>query len=269
MAVGICPMCAYGGDTSEKELQKSHVVPKSSFKSTFKGNNPQLGNRLIHLSGDPEENLHVTQDQCAMWMLCGVCEGRLNKEIETPSFKWIRSNKRKTVKADGVLLSRFASSIWWRAMYSKHKAYQYITFDLERAQSLIEASLCPEKTLKNISFRLRRFRDYSGGMSESALNNAIIPIQNHMPQEVVLQRHETFALIAEGLVWEVFYPRLDRGIETKFGCFGEGQKRYRLADLDFNSDPILLKFAREELFKYRNEMFSPAFNKFNSENKRK
>lgn len=269
MAVGICPMCAYGGDASEKELQKSHVVPKSSFISTFKGNSPQLGNRLIHLSGDPEENLHVTQDQCAMWMLCGVCEGRLNKEIETPSFKWIRSNKRKTVKADGVLLSRFASSIWWRAMYSKHKTFQYITFDLERAQSLIEASLCPEKTLKNISFRLRRFRDYSGGMSESALNNAIIPIQNHMPQEVVLQRHETFALIAEGLVWEVFYPRLDRGIETKFGCFGEGQKRYRLAGLDFNSDPILLKIAREQLSKHRNEMFSPAFNKFNSKNKSK
>lgn len=209
--IGVCPMCTYFNNTEEKELLDSHIVPHSIFKRMYRNNGPKLGNRLVEMSDNPDDPLEVTQDQGKEPMLCFECEQRLSVEIEKPALEWSRRQiSGQSVEADSVLLARYTTSVWWRAMLSKHRYYEHILFDNKLIRPIIEASLEPHATLKNVSFRLRKIHDSSGGFSLAALKGFEAIAINHLPDEKLVRGHTCFALIHEGYSWEVFWPRLSR-----------------------------------------------------------
>ena len=261
--IGICPMCAYFNDTDEKELQDSHVVPRSVFKKMYQKNGGNLGNRLIEMSHKVDDSLDVTQDQGKEPMLCFKCEQRLSREIEKPTLEWSRRQALgRSIEADSVLLARYISSVWWRAMWSKHRYYEHILFDYKLIRSIIEASLESHATLKNVSFRLRKLQDSSGGFTVAALEQFQATITNHLPDEGLLEGHACFALIHEGYVWEVFSPRLSRSTIDKLHCFKADRNRYSLRPYDLCREPVFLEHAAQHLSKHFENNKTPAFQKF-------
>jgi len=260
--MGVCPMCAYFNDTDEKELLDSHVVPRSVFNKQYRNNGAKLGNRLIEMSGKTDNPLHVTQDQGKEPMLCFECEQRLSTEIEKPTLEWSRRQiSGQSVEADSVLLARYAASVWWRAMWSKHRYYEHILFDHKLIRPIIEASLEPHATLKNVSFRLRKLHDSSGGFSVAALEQYQAIVANHLPDEKLVRGHTCFALIHEGYAWEVFWPRLSRSKMDKLHCFKLDRNRYILTAYDFCKSPVLLQHAAQQLSKHFETKATPAFQK--------
>lgn len=259
--LGICLMCAHLGDTSQKELCNSHVVPRSFFMDVAAGNNIQPPNQFIVLSDNPETNLHASQVQGATHMLCAVCEQRLSTEIEKPASEWVkRQTPGRFCELDSVLLCRFAASVWWRAMISKHDYYKNIKFDHGSIHDIMAASLDPNKTLKTLSFRLRRFTDSKGSLTEETMKNAIFTITSDSFPNRRSGYRPSFSLIAGGFGWEVFYPRLTRANLKNYKCM-EGQRPYKILDWDFASDSQLIAFAARQLAKESDGKSSTAFKK--------
>lgn len=260
--MGVCPMCAYLNDTDEKELHDSHVVPRSVFKNQYRNNGAKLGNRLIEMSYKAETPLEVTQDQGKEPMLCFACEQRLSGEIEKPTLEWLRRQSQgRSVQADSVLLARYVASVWWRAMWSKHRFYEHILFDHKFIRPIIEASLDPHATLTNVSFRLRKLQDSSGGSTLAALEGFQAIMTNHLPDEKLVQGHSCFALIHEGYIWEVFSPRLSRSTMGKLDCFKADRSRYLLRTYDLFREPAFLEHATLQLSKHLENGKTPAFQK--------
>lgn len=261
--MGVCPTCAYFNDTDKKELLDSHVVPRSVFRKQYRANGAKLGSRLIEMSDKPDNPLHVSQDQGKEPMLCFQCEQRLSTEIEKPTLEWSRRQiSGQSVEADSVLLARYAASVWWRAMWSKHRFYEHILFDHELIRPIIGASLEPHATLKTVSFRLRRLHDSSGGFSLAALEQYQAIMANHLSDEKLVQGHTCFALIHEGYAWEVFWPRLSRSKMNKLHCFKADRNRYILTAYDFCKSPVLLQHASQQLSKHLENKATPAFQKY-------
>lgn len=261
-AMGVCPMCTYFNDTDKKELLDSHVVPRSVFKKQYRKNEAKLGNRLIEMSYKADDLLHVTQDQGKEPMLCFECEQRLSAEIEKPTLEWSRrQTSGKAVEADSVLLARYTASVWWRAMWSKHRYYEHILFDHKLIRPIIEASLEPHATLKNVSFRLRKLYDSSGGFSLAALEQYQAIVANHLPDEKLIRGHICFVLIQEGYAWELFWPRLSRSRMDKLHCFKADRNRYILTAYDFCKSPVLLEHAAHQFSKHIEAKTTPAFQK--------
>lgn len=260
--MGVCPMCVYFNDTDEKELHDSHVVPRSIFKKQYRSNGTKLRNRLIEMSHKAETPLDVTQDQGKEPMLCFECEQRLSREIEKPTLEWSRRQVLgQPIEADSVLLARYVTSVWWRAMLSKHRYYEHILFEHEHIRPIIEASLEPYATLKNVSFRLRKLQDSSGGFTGAALEQYQATVANHLPDEKLVQGHACFALIHEGYIWEVFSPRLSRSAMDKLHCFKADRSRYVLRAYDLCRDPVFLEHAAQHLSKHLENNNTPAFQK--------
>lgn len=261
--MGVCSMCVYSNDTDEKELRDSHIVPRSVFRTQYRTNGAKLQNRLIEMSGKAESPLHLTQDQGKEPMLCFGCEQRLSREIEKPALEWSRRKVvGQSVEVDSVLLARYVTSVWWRAMLSKHRYYEHIVFDHELIRPIIQASLEPQATLKNVSFRLRNLRDSSGGFGVAALKQYQATVANHLPDEKLVRGHACFALIHEGYVWEAFSPRLSRSSVDKLHCFKADRSRYVLRGDDFCQNPVYMQHAALQLSKHLEGNATPTFQKF-------
>lgn len=259
--LGICLMCAHLGDTGQKPLLRSHVVPHSIFKSVAAGNNIQPSNQFIVLSDNPLVKLDASQDQGATPMLCHDCEQRLSAEIERPTARWLkRQRPDHFYEIDSVLLCRFAASVWWRAMISKHENYRNIKFNYSSIHDIMAASLDPEKTLKTLSFRLRRLTESTGGMTEETMKNAIFTISGDNFSNKCSECRPSFSLIAGGFGWEVFHPRLKRSYREKCKCM-ESQSLHEIPNWDFLSDPQIIAFGALQLAKELGEKSSPAFKK--------
>lgn len=268
--MGVCPMCAFFNDTDEKELLDSHVVPRSVFKKLYQNNGATLGNRHIEMSDKTDSPLHVTQDQGKEPMLCFECEQKLSAEVEKPTLEWSRRQiSGHSVEADSVLLARYAASVWWRAMWSRHHYHEHILFEQKLIRPIIEASLDPHATFKNVSFRLRKIVDSSGGFSLTDLAQYQATVANHLPDEKLVRGHTCFALIHGGYAWEVFWPRLSRSTMHKLHCFKADRNRYILKEYDFCKSPVLLQHAAQQLSKHHDARTTRAFQKFFSKSKYK
>lgn len=255
-------MCTFSGDNREKELKNSHVVPASVFRALYRNNGARLRNRLIEMPQSEDARLDVTQAQGNEPMLCWDCEQRLSKEVERPALVWSRQQKYGTVTdADCILLARYITSVWWRAMRSKQPQYAHVLFDEIIYRAIIEATLEKKATLKNVSFRLRRFHDSSGGFKTSALQNYMATLVNHLPNEKLLRGHASFAMIAEGLVWEAFWPRLKQRTMDKLRCFRENRSRYTLETFDISREHLLQHHLALQYKKYAEKKITPAFKK--------
>lgn len=255
-------MCAYTHDTDEKELHDSHVVPRSVFRNQYRNNGAKIGNRLIEMSFNAETPLDVTQNQGNGPMLCFACEQRLSEEIEKPTLEWLRmQGQRRSVQADSVLLARYAALVWWRAMWSKHRFFKHVLFDHKLIRPIIEASLDPDATLKNVSFRLRKLQDSSGGFTLPAVEGFQATLTNHLPDEKLVQGHKSFALIHEGYILEVFAPRLSRTAMQKLDCFKSDRHRYLLRTYDLCREPAFLELAALQLSKHFENRKTSAFQK--------
>jgi hypothetical protein len=260
--MGICPICTYGGDTTPKELQSSHVVPRNTYKALREKMGPKLKGRYIEMHSEPDIRLDVTQDQGDTPMLCWDCEQQLSVEIEKPTRVWIRKQiSGPLVDVDSVLLARYVASVWWRGMLSKHERYNAIGFDPVIIRPLIEASLNPDLTYKKMSFRLRKLIDSSGGFSETALLQYTAMVPNHLAHEKSKRRHACFALIHDGYVWEVFVPRLSSHKINKLNFFKPNRDRYILKSLDFFKNPALKEHAIQVYSKHVGGQTTPAFRK--------
>lgn len=255
-------MCAYGGDSTPKQLVSSHIIPRNTFKALRTRMGPKLKGRYIEMPSQPDAPLHVTQDQGHEPMLCMVCDDLLGTQIEKPTRHWINSQtSRKSVDVDSVLLARYAALVWWRAMLSKHDHHQHVGFDPVAIRPLMEASLDPNTTFKNISFRLRKFTDSSGGLSDLALLQYQSTIVGPLQDEMLVQGHSCFSVIHDGFVWEVFLPRLDRSKIEKLKCFKRDRRRYALTSLDFSKTPALLAHGAQSLGKHMQGKVTRAFEK--------
>lgn len=258
--MGVCPMCAYSGDTAPKELKSSHVIPRNSFKALQNRMGPKLKGRYIEMASEADARLDITQDQGTTPMLCWDCEQWLGSEIEKPTRAWINNcTSDQFVEADSVLLARYAASVWWRAMLSKHKDYQHVEFDYVAIRPLMEASINPSATFKKISFRLRKLTDSSGGFSDSSLLQFQCTFVDQLSAEPHLLGHECFAVIHDGFVWEAFSPRLKRSSIDKLKCFSSNRSRYALQHLDFEKSSALKLFCAENYSKYLQGKVTPAF----------
>ena len=258
--VCVCPMCAYDGDTTPKELLSSHVIPRNTFRALSRRMGPKLNGRYIEMSSQPDNRLHVTQEQGDEPMLCWDCEQRLSTQIEKPTRNWINDQTSvRSVDADSVLLARYAASVWWRAMLSKHKYYQHVVFDPLTIRDVMEASLNPNATLKKISFRIRKFTDSSGGFSDSALLQYQATVAGPLLDERLVLGNTCFAVIHEGFAWEGFVPRFNRKKIDKLKCFRSDRSRYALRPLDFSTTPALLSHGAHQYSKYVQGRVTPTF----------
>jgi hypothetical protein len=221
---------------------------------------PKLKGRYIILSSQPDARLHIAEEQGDEPMLCRQCDNRLGTEIENPTRKWI-SNQTSgpSVEADGVLLARYAASVWWRAMLSKHDYYQHVLFDRATIRPLMEVSLNPSATYKNVSFRLRKLTDSGGAMSETALSQFIVTVAGSLIDEKLVRGHACFALIHDGFVCEVFSPRLGHSKIVKLKCFSSDRSRYVLKSLDFSRSTALLSHGVQVYSKYEQGSVTATF----------
>lgn len=243
-----CALCAYHGDFSPKNLQKSHVIPRSFYMDLFSANGPALKNRVIALSEDLDENLHVTQDQGGRPMLCLDCEKMLNQQIDGPIIKWLRSD---TDVIDSTLIARFIASIWWRGMLSSHHIYADIKFSETLFRSLVNASINSQNTFKIANFRIQKVT----GFSSTSLQNVVLIKSN--PEDPC-----AFSFIAKGYLWEAFCPPESTLKFRQNGGLSPNRKRYALKSYDLSQDPALIRLGVASLHKIETGKTSPTFRNY-------
>lgn len=137
MKIGICKLC-----NNEKELRKSHVIPRSVFKRALKG---FIYGRMLDQKSNKVVNV---QDQWATYLLCAECESKLNTRYEYYSLGVLRGESIQTkhqekndycqiVDVDQKRLILFVVSILWRALESNHEVFKNLT-DLGMAKPIKE-----------------------------------------------------------------------------------------------------------------------------------
>lgn len=137
MKIGICKLCR-----NEKELRKSHVIPRSVFKRALK---EFTYARMLDHKNNKVVN---TQDQWATYLLCADCEHQLNISFEKYSLGALRGEIRgvkhqekkdylQIVNIDQKRLILYMISILWRALESDHRVFKGIN-DLEISEQIKE-----------------------------------------------------------------------------------------------------------------------------------
>lgn len=127
MKFSTCKLCK-----EQKELKKSHVIPRAVFKTVFKNFN--YGCVL-----DREHNKVInSQDQWSTYLLCADCEHKLNVNYEQYSLNVLRKKDKYSkyqefqnyVQISNVEQRRlilFIISMLWRALESNHVIFKNLT----------------------------------------------------------------------------------------------------------------------------------------------
>lgn len=149
MKLSICKLC-----DQPKELQRSHVIGRSVFRSMLKP-----GEHLTFTASLSEKRIFRSNDQWATPMLCSECEQLLNNRYENYSL-WVLKNKQSGVKhrihKDYLAISNlnqyrigmYILSIFWRASQSDHKVFE----NVEITEEINEYFKSCIKGLKNLDF---------------------------------------------------------------------------------------------------------------------
>lgn len=197
-----------------KELQLSHAIPNSVFKSLKKKNS----GKLILLSGSDNEIVY-SSDSLAEYQLCRECEKKLNENYEAYALALLRNQDKsiKKVRAiEGIYLSNinskklilFVLSVFWRAANSAHPAYQLAKLSTEDNEYLRTAILDDQNIpASKFSVSIAKLIDTTpmGGFSDTDLKDVIAPpiLRSNYLYE---SGRRSYFFIFIGLYFEVVLP---------------------------------------------------------------
>lgn len=176
-----CRMC-----NTSKALQKSHIIPRSYFKS-LKGRSGQL----FSVSIDETNEARLTNSDPKEYLLCRECEQFLNVSYERYGTRLLK-DRRKVKRSKGCVVFdnfRFKEfylyliSILWRASISDLSRYRHI--DLGDDINHLLCHCLQEKKIKiQTSLRLDHFFkislirivDETGQLSDEAIKKTMIDL---------------------------------------------------------------------------------------------
>lgn len=203
MMLGICKLC-----NEEKELRKSHVIPRAVFKRALKGFN--YGRILDH----KYNKVINTQDQWATYLLCAGCEHELNVNYEKYALDVLRNNHKgvkhqekedflQIVNVDQNRLILYLISILWRAIESRHEIFNNLD-SLNIALSIRELfRVCiKEKTIPSIQFFSIRISKLVTTVKD--LQNIELNFISNFVCKADIESRVRFLIIFEGYCFEIF-----------------------------------------------------------------
>ncbi|WP_035174999.1 hypothetical protein [Bacillus atrophaeus] len=169
--------CALCGE--ERELEKSHIIPKFVFRS-MKKNSP-TGN--MRMASQPNR---VIQDGDKQAMLCGVCEDRFSQNetiFANKVYHPYHSDNLQVVEY-GLWLNYFITSVSWRSLYLDIIGFvSEQNIDIKELDTLIEAEQIMREFLlgkridlghiENHIFFFGPIKEVAGDTSEFELHTAI------------------------------------------------------------------------------------------------
>lgn len=173
---GICELC---GRLSE--LQKSHALPDSLFKSLFR---KSTGSAIV-LDTDPDSEISTSQKSWSDPLLCKACECKLNSEYDFYGDKFGKGQlgplafEKNFVRAEGLDRSRLRMlflSLAWRMSRLRIPHYQHIRLDLATDRRIQECLVNTTILAQNhASVCINRLHDSHGfdGFSKSDLDTTI------------------------------------------------------------------------------------------------
>ncbi|MFT8319631.1 MAG: hypothetical protein ABF649_01860 [Bacillus sp. (in: firmicutes)] len=249
--MGNCALCQ-----EERELEKSHIIPKFVFRS-MKKNSP-TGN--MRMASQPNR---VIQDGDKQAMLCGVCEDRFSRNETTFANKFYHPyhSDNLHVVEYGQWLNYFISSVSWRSLYLD--IIEFVrdqNIDIIDLGTLIEAEkvmreflLGERKDLGHIENHIFFFgpiKEVSGDTSEFDLHTAIggsvvgYTYINHNPDSSYVFLNLQGILIVTILKKDVEEVWENTLVKEK-GFFNMGQPNHTVSSPVFNELFAVAKNLRE------------------------
>lgn len=182
--LGICELCG-----RSSELQNSHAIPDSLFKSLFRKGNGSA----IFIDSDPDTEIRTDQESWSDPLLCKDCEGKLNSRYDFYGDKFGKGQlgtlvfEKDYLRAEGLDRNRLRMlflSLAWRMSRLRSLAYQSIRLDIKTDQ-LIQDCLINSKILSqnHASVCINRLHDSHGfkGFSRNDFDTTIAaPWQKHI-----------------------------------------------------------------------------------------
>ncbi len=235
-----CALCL-----KEKKLQKSHIIPRASYKKSM----PKGQGVLI--TANPNEKIRPTQDQRTDFLLCSDCEQFFSKNYEKHSIEALNGRRgtkspNSFMEIDLAQFELFFLSILWRAAVSKTTSYNEITLNPEMQEQLRSALLegFKPKSLR-ITTKLQKIVDDVGiGFDESHIAGFQIK-----PLKRTFKNRETFNFLLEGYFVEFFVPGLNHSERQKAGIINPSKSALRIDNIDLQDIPELLKLIHTALEK--------------------
>lgn len=200
-----CALCL-----RKETLQKSHVIPNAVFKRIFRNNNGQG----IRFNDDKDSPIDLSSDSWWEYLLCGVCEPKLNDFYERYSLALFRGSKGNVSRhehgvtfsgTDLTKLKMFLISIFWRAAVTNHPAYAKVYIPEPWREQIREAIHFNRQISQNLAtVKINRLIDSSvDGFTLENLKNLIVT-------PFLRRRSSGFSLcfLIEGFFIEIFTPGL-------------------------------------------------------------
>jgi hypothetical protein len=239
MNLGVCRLCR-----NEKELKKSHVIPRAVFKKALKG-------FTYACVLDKEYNKIVKmQDQWATHLLCADCEEHLNISFEQYALNALRNTQKgvkhqeksdylQIVNIDQGRIILYVISILWRAIESNHYIFGNIR-DLsigERIKDFLRQ--CIElRSVPNInlySVRISKLVTIIPEFKDMELNF----ITNITCKAEKENQRVRFLFINEGYSFEVFFHTNPGDNLSTIGVLKKNKRILKLPRIDAFSIPEL------------------------------
>lgn len=254
MIIGICKLCE-----NQKELKKSHIIPRAVFKRALKG-------YTYGIMLDNEYNKIIkVQDQWAKYMLCAECEHLLNVNYEQYSLDVLRNNlkeikfleKGQYLQIENIDQTRmvlFVISILWRAIESDHKIFNQLKIlNIELIIRKLLQNCVKHKVLPNLQFfsvRISKLVTTIDDLKDLKLDF----ITNLTFKPVVAQKRIRFLIIFEGYCFEIFFHSDPKDRLTGLGVLNKKKKILKLPYIDAFTIPELHKSILN-MFEAKNSKF--------------
>lgn len=211
--LGICELCG-----RSSELQNSHAIPDSLFKSLFRKGNGSA----IFLDSDPATDIRTDQESWSDPLLCKDCECKLNSRYDVYGDKFGKGQlgalifEKDYLRAENLDRNRLRMlflSLAWRMSRLRSDAYQNIRLDT-RTDQLIQDCLINHKTLSqnHASVCINRLHDSHGfkGFSRNDLDTTIAaPWQKNIQST---QNKQSKHYVIEYIYWGYFVSILIPGV---------------------------------------------------------
>lgn len=209
--LGICELCG-----RSSELQNSHAIPDSLFKSLFRKGS---GSAIV-LDTDPDADIRTDQESWSAPLLCKECEEKLNFKYDFYGDMFGKGQigalifEKNYLRAEGLDRNRLRMlclSLAWRMSRLRSPAYRDIKLDL-RTDQLIQDCLVNSKILgqNNASVCINRLYDTHGfdGFSQSDLDTTIAaPWQKYIQSTQGKQsKHYVIEFIYWGYLISILIP---------------------------------------------------------------
>lgn len=207
--IGICKFCE-----KESEIKRSHAIGNTVFRKILK---KCEGNAAITIVRN-ENKIKKCNDSWAIEQLCGVCENFFNSRFEDYSIHVLRK-EQKGVKVEkhpswisfqGINQTRlilYFLSIYWRAGWSEHQAYNAVVINQGVSDYLRKCFLGEHKLNSSLfCIKVCKLVDESKGFDQESLSQIIVN-----PFNRILKNVTSMCMLYEGYFFEIFI----RGVNFK------------------------------------------------------